>query len=73
MCIRDRDNTVQNENKQKDSDAWMEDEAFGQKDTDKRDVYKRQFVQRCNSECGKLRKRNWGLWITSGGVSFENG
>ena len=31
------------------------------------------FVQRCNSECGKLRKRNWGLWITSGGVSFENG
>ncbi len=31
------------------------------------------FVERCNSECGKLRKRNWGLWITSGGVSFENG
>lgn len=25
------DNTVQNENKQKDSDAWMEDEAFGQR------------------------------------------
>ena len=34
------DNTVQNENKQKDSDAWMEDEAFGQKDTDKSETSK---------------------------------
>ena len=33
-------NTVQNENKQKDSDAWMEDDASGQKDTDKSETSK---------------------------------